>query len=277
MTHRDTNTRPSNQNLNRLIPRLNEQLLGYAAAASAAGVGLLALAQPAEAKIIFTASDIPIVQNAGGIQIDLNHDGIADFSFSSNCFGANCISHDVQHHLSPSGFTRRALTVGGLQASNGAAEITFQGHNCAAEAGKGHKVGAGLNFQQGPLPLNQGSSSSAFTKGSCEWGNSVGNLSGFLGLKFVVNGQTYYGWAHIVFGDWPTVRGYAYEDTPDTPILTGATSGPVKKSDAAPLIPFPSAAQLPSLGLLAKGAPGLAIWRRAEELAWRRPEEVAAN
>jgi hypothetical protein len=50
----------------------------YALAASAAGVGALALAQPCEAKIIYTKAHHIIGANQT-YRLDLNHDGIADF------------------------------------------------------------------------------------------------------------------------------------------------------------------------------------------------------
>jgi hypothetical protein len=48
-------------------------------AAGAAGVGMLALAQPAEAKIICTPAHITIVPD-DHFNLDLNHDGVTDFA-----------------------------------------------------------------------------------------------------------------------------------------------------------------------------------------------------
>ena len=57
----------------------NRQLNKYALAAGAAGVGLLALVPPTEAKIIYTPAHIHIKVNGGLVELDLNHDGINDF------------------------------------------------------------------------------------------------------------------------------------------------------------------------------------------------------
>jgi hypothetical protein len=58
---------------------VHRQLNSYALAASAAGVGVLSLVQPAEGRIVYTNTYKKIVN---GLPIDLNRDGIADFSLS---------------------------------------------------------------------------------------------------------------------------------------------------------------------------------------------------
>ena len=61
-----------------LSESVHQRLNMYALAASAAGVGVLALAQPAEAKIIYT----PAHKSIGAKTfLDLNHDGVHDFKF----------------------------------------------------------------------------------------------------------------------------------------------------------------------------------------------------
>jgi len=64
----------------RLNPKLEKGLLSYAAAASAAGVSLLALTPAAQAKIVYTPAHVQIL---GNVYLDLNHDGINDFRFST--------------------------------------------------------------------------------------------------------------------------------------------------------------------------------------------------
>ena len=67
-----------------LSESIHQQLSMYAFAASAASVGMLALASPAEAKIVYTPANIKIVQTAACFTFDLNHDGIPDFALSNN-------------------------------------------------------------------------------------------------------------------------------------------------------------------------------------------------
>src|ERR1700720_3949367 len=68
-----------------LSESINQHLNMYALAATAAGVGFLALSQPAEAKIVYTPASVTIVPN-NTITLDLNHDGVADFSFKDTSF-----------------------------------------------------------------------------------------------------------------------------------------------------------------------------------------------
>ena len=64
----------------------NRQLNKYALAAGAAGVGMLALAQTAEAKIVYTRVNKPL--SYAVTILDLNNDGIPDFGFCENDFGS---------------------------------------------------------------------------------------------------------------------------------------------------------------------------------------------
>jgi hypothetical protein len=64
---------------------LNHQLNSYALAASAAGVSLLALAQPAEGKIIYKPAHHVIGKN-GYFAIDFNQDGIPDLGIHNSSF-----------------------------------------------------------------------------------------------------------------------------------------------------------------------------------------------
>jgi hypothetical protein len=96
----------------------------------------------------------------------------------------------------------------------------------------------------------------------------------YLGLKFLINGQTHYGWARFTVHQVTYCKmraeltGYAYESDANTPIVTGQTS------DAEPLgqllSPAPSQqadlSTAGSLGDLALGAPSLAAWMRKEDV-----------
>jgi hypothetical protein len=259
-------TRLERRPLTHLAPHLDKGLRGYATAAAAAGVGLFALVQPAEAKIVFTPSNIPITFAGGQLQFDVNHDGIPDFALSWSCVNNFCFT-SMGGRRHPSDINEFELAVIPTQASNQVNAITSainstRGILCAKELGKGHTIGFGKHFQGGKIPLYE-----MFSVGSpayCQWRGKT-NHGGFLGLKFVVGGQTYYGWAHVsLTPTGPSLTGYAYEDVAGQPILTGATRGADEASVSNP--PVLLAPQPAGLGILALGAPGLALWRRPEEM-----------
>lgn len=67
-------------------------------------------------------------------------------------------------------------------------------------------------------------------------GHFANSKLAFLGLKFQIGGQVHYGWAEFSVSASATKRnllvgatlmGYAFENTPNTPIKTGQTSGTV--------------------------------------------------
>ena len=78
----------------------------------------------------------------------------------------------------------------------------------------------------------------------------------YLGLKFVVNGNTHYGWARLSVSSGfvtATLTGYAYETIPNKSIITGKTKG-------ADIVTIQDA----SLGHLARGASAMQAWRVRE-------------
>jgi hypothetical protein len=102
----------------------------------------------------------------------------------------------------------------------------------------------------------------------------------YLGLSFKIDGQVHYGWARLSTKSSQGSRivalltGYAYEMEPNKPIIAGDTGGVADDAADHELQPqFVPASGVPpkdllklapSLGALASGAPGLAIWRRED-------------
>jgi hypothetical protein len=237
-----------------LPPKLDKHLLAYAAAASAAGVGLLA-PQTADGKIVYTAANVQIIANQAATNLDLNNDGIADFTIVNGFFDG------VRH---PEGNFTSALTIYPAQAGNGVVGfLSSKGWDCAAALPLGAKIGAGDGFKAQYLPLWQASGS--YTRGGtqhCPWASK--HRGAFLGLKFTVGGQTHYGWAHITVATTGTVlNGYAYETVANRSISTGKANGPISTADPS-LAPLP-VPQPATLGILAQGSRGMSLWRREED------------
>jgi hypothetical protein len=242
-----------------LSESIHQQLSMYALAASAAGVGTLCFAMPAEARIVYTPVHVAIKANGGLFRFDLNHDGIPDFGLSN----------------------RSALYQGNVllvRPSQPANEIWLTNSNAcgtsfpvpvAAAVPKGKRIGPKRDFQN-----NNGFGAvmaSDSKTGSCGAWFGQSDFQAYLGLKFTIKGKIHFGWARVKVDtqrqDEPfsaILTGYAYETIPGKAIIAGATKGPVDEPTAALSSQTPEPT---TLGALALGAPGLSIWRRKESAA----------
>ena len=246
-------TKPTAQ----LNSKLDGNLRAYISAASAAGVGILALASSAEAKIIYTPANLTVEQFAY-TPLDINNDGAADFQFYA-FFTTLGLHHDEGAHGA-------ALIVGPAQSGNGIWEISSQGTSCAAALHRGRRVGPKKRFQAKSLIMGATSGSSG--RSGFAVGPWLNVKQGFLGLKFVIHGKTHYGWARVKMGGSggginATVTGYAYETVANKPIVTGQKK--TMAVDAAASHAMPTHAAAAGLGRLAQGAAGLAVLRRREQ------------
>jgi|HubBroStandDraft_6_1064221.scaffolds.fasta_scaffold123057_5 hypothetical protein len=116
---------------------VRQQLNSYALAAGAAGVGALALAQPTQAKIVYTPTNQQLMQNQP-LNIDINHDGIADFAVEFYRYASSGSGHRL---------LISNLTVEGLQKSNAVRTTGTQGFAGALRSGA--VVGPGERFSGG--------------------------------------------------------------------------------------------------------------------------------
>lgn len=235
-----------------------QQLNLYALAAGAAGAGLLALSQPLQAEVVFTPTHIRLAN--GKLPIDLNHDGTVDFTLSNKSSGGSCC------------FYTRTLSVTGAFVGSSQNGVIGVGRYANAVS-PGQVIGPRQLFLFAPMIMATAfndSNSFFFTNGP--FANTTDR---FLGLKFTLNGQPHYGWARFSSvkagfnGSTPVVvavlTGYAYETVANRAIIAGQTM-----SESASLpdsFEAPQVSHTASLGMLALGAPGLDIWRRADESA----------
>jgi hypothetical protein len=219
----------------------------YALAAGATGVAVLSGAQPAAAKIVYTPAH-QVILARHTISLDLNHDGIADFTISNQRFCTDIC-----------GRTLRALPVG---ASNKVAGVKGLIQTLYASAfAAGAKIGPSA-----PLSGRLMAASGTEYGYAGQWQNVTNR---YLGLKFVTAGEVHFGWARfsVKSGTGKIVAvltGYAYETVANRPIIAGKTKGPEDVADgpdASLGLPEPGPAKL---GLLALGSPALSLWRREE-------------
>jgi hypothetical protein len=253
---------------------LEKSLSAYVCAAVAAGVGLLGASNFAEAEVVYTPAHtvLPVGEM---VQLDLNHDGVADFAFLNFRFFSTSSSRSS--HRTALDLYAGCATVGAtcLYPQN---QIWGRGgvyQRFGSALRSGFRVGANRSyFQQAPrnsrgfVPnpvalmgaLGMGYTYQGYLAGSGTSGQWMYTRDRYLGLQFMIDGQIHYGWARVAVGVDRLNRqskieailtGYAYETVPGKPILTGATaSSPV------------SASQPASLSHLAQGASSIAAWRK---------------
>jgi hypothetical protein len=135
----------------------------------------------------------------------------------------------------------------------------------ASALGNGVTVGSQGKFQAGHEFMAQEAYYKR-TDGYSTAGPWKETTGGYLGLKFIIQGQVHYGWARLnvtatIKGIYGAISGYAYETVPNKPIRTGQQGGAAMKKHNARLGPAPLDAPAPmpgGLGSLASGAAGLA-------------------
>jgi hypothetical protein len=224
--------------------------------AVAAGVGALALAQPAEGSIVVKHVN-DTVSFSTPVFIDMNGDGKNDFEFS---FARGGYDHSFYATLNV------VPLAGGRPIGGGRGSIGPYGSALAS----GAKIGPSAHFSssigRGQVMLertNGNVSASTFYQAYGPWG--IQNTDHFLGVKFLINGQTHFGWVKLavsrVQGFQAFITEYAYETVANKSLTAGQTTG---ASDSSAAVQQKLAPAGPSLGMLAAGADGLPLWRRSK-------------
>jgi len=205
-----------------LSESLHHRLNAYALAASATGVGLLALAQPAEGKIVYTRAHEAVFND---FTLDLNHDGIGDFVFRM--------------------YTTNEGSGGYIEVRPYTSINLIWGSKHDASALK-----SGVKIRSNQKLQKSNSLMYGFNcfSGGCTYAGFWRKVQNrYLGFEFSIKGKAHYGWARLTESAPRklTLTGYAYETIPNKPIITGKTKGP----DVIRLEPA-------RIGRLARGAAG---------------------
>ena len=215
-----------------------QQLNSYALAAAAAGVRVLALTQPSEAKIIYTPSH-HVIADRHSYRLDFTGSGITDLTIQNKyhywCGSDSCYSNES--------------LAANMAGSN---QVVYNMFGAIAMK-PGMPIGPKAAFRGGleTMALLNGSSLSSGILGS--WIN-VKNR--YLGIKFKIKGKTHYGWARfsveiqLPLTITATLTSYAYETVPNKGIVAGKTRG----LDVITVQPA-------SLGRLAAGVSAIPGWR----------------
>jgi len=192
---------------------LDGKMMKYAAAAGT----LFAAAGVADAQVIYTNVD-PDFNHPGGattVGLDLNNDGTFDYliaSIDTTITNSNG-TFDVKTTLvAPYG-----------TAGNEIAGSAPSGYNYALALDNSTMVDANLNWIAATNTMAYNvNSSNPYNE------NWNGVTDKFLGLRFDINGSTHFGWARMdvdADADVWTMKDYAYDGTPNTPISTDMALG----------------------------------------------------
>jgi hypothetical protein len=241
-----------------LSESLHQRLNAYALAASAAGVSMLALAPPSEAKIVYTPAHVKIGPDTS-------------YKFNFGPSGPIPLFTLLNSYQMFSDFCVGGL---GLRPGKGsvAGSLTSSFTTYVYALRRGSNIGPTLQFEHGSRELMV-AVGGIYSYYHGPWLNVTNH---YLGVRFQVNGHFHYGWLRLsvkatkatckVFA---TLTGYAYETIPDKPITAGRTqehaemgngSAPPNASLTVPT------AKPATLGMLAMGSQGLGIWRREDLL-----------
>jgi hypothetical protein len=193
---------------------LQQRLNGYALAAGAAGVGVLALAESADAKVVYTPAH-HVIHRGSHFALDLNHDGIPDF--------------DINHRsgCTTDGFCQTALYAMGAPYSGNSVVGTRRVFDFASALKPGTRIGPKQPWL-GFAMYYRFRSVNSYGRCSGSWTDIKDR---YLGFRFLIKGKIHYGWARLNVKcnldskKIGVLTGYAYETIPKRPIIAGKTKG----------------------------------------------------
>jgi hypothetical protein len=245
-----------------------QRMTFYSTAALAAGVSMIALAQPVAGEVVTTHKTLFLGNGADGsppAQVDFNHDGAVDISFNqfSQTYGSGAQAMVLRP---PAG--------GGVITKGGGSRGPY-----ASALLRGAQVGPSAHFNaQSDIiertfrPTTAGSQCGTARK---LYGHFPGDVPDrFVGVKFLINGATHYGWVRMSVDTTADgcflgvkVTAYAYETVPNKKITIGSSTSAATETQTKEAGQSHNSADAfvpPSLGMLALGADGRSLWRRKQ-------------
>lgn len=196
-----------------LSANLERNLANYAIAAGAAGLGLVSVAQPAQAEVVYTPAHITIDDIQRRYFLDLNNDGIRDFDFLYS-YGQVGSSYFVSVGVH-----------GASSRPSNSVQLGKQGEGYANARKAGGKIGRKKKYSENRERMAE----IIYIQGGTtqQIGSWLNVKDRYLGFRFKIGLETHYGWARLnIHFDSPrtikaTLTGYAYETTPNKPIVAG--------------------------------------------------------
>lgn len=182
--------------------------------------------------------------------IDLNHDGVEDLELGQGSF------------VSAGSFQ---IAITGKVFDGGGVITSPRSYAAALKHGAG--IGPSAQFGNGyfTVEISNGRDTASHPYAQHLFGDWGGNPTNrFMGVKFFIDGEIHYGWVRLQIKTGKgkflsgTVTGYAYETIANKKLEAGVPSDSVDSS-VAEISVHPKHC---SMGALALGFDGLAMWRR---------------
>jgi hypothetical protein len=235
----------------KLQQSLNRDLSIYAlAAASATGIGVLAMPQLAQAQIVYTPAH-EVLEAGASVSIDFNRDGIKDVIVVDR------LTKGRSHSLTSAKASMLAIPNAG--------GVARRYYNAAGAFRPGEKIGTSRSFASQPDLMCTAYLFLDYYFGS--WMPFATNR--YLGVRFTVKGKPHFGWVRMTTtwregkgGIKALITGYAYQTQAEIAIAAGDRGDGKGMDHAVDSIPqFSADGRSGTLGALALGADGLLVWR----------------
>jgi hypothetical protein len=185
---------------------------------------------PAGSNIIYTDvnPDSSILLATDSFNLDLNNDGVTDFEFNKQLSSSECRSPEQ-----PTFTFHIHLSV--TPANAGSAIMTNTSNLLALALDSSTPIGPDSLWATTSEVLLEGGAISNCTNVSGHAGYWIDVSDKYIGLKFIKDNNTYYGWARLsstysvvspsilIIGGELILKDYAYNNVPNQPILAGQT------------------------------------------------------
>jgi hypothetical protein len=199
----------------------------------------MAVAPKTNAQVIYTDVDPDEVIDASAFDIDFDGDGTIDVHFLQSGITFSGYVIDLDLAQIPDG--------NAVVGTNGSSTNTNTGYPSVVASGQ--VIGAEVSNFQGQSSQLLALGVNGAVPSSVSYGQ-WGGQSGFLGVRFSIDGETHYGWIQLEVsagGETITVKDYAYESTPDMAINAGdegsATTGVAQLATPVKIGVFPNPAR----------------------------------
>jgi hypothetical protein len=226
--------------------RFDRQISLYVMAAGATAAGMLAFSQMADAKVVYTSTEVTITASGDNfLFLDVNNDGISDFEVKihkTSKISTYCFDLEVA----------------------GKGPSIVERYGFADRLSYGAEIGQSGRFASN-LYMVRSSFGSIICYPNGPWGAFRSSVKGFLGLRFPFRDGVHYGWASFTLPSGnafsATLTGYAYETVPGKSLKAGQTHNTSSISDSKDV----GEMRPLTLGALAAGSRALDVWRREED------------